>query len=181
MIRRAAAAGLAVVLAAPPLAQWFSTTMERHQLLQVPALVLLGVAAGHGSRGRPPRPGADWDTALVVLAVGAMMFWMLPRSIDFAASDAVGDQLMHLSWFLAAAALAHALPRIPFAVAMALGIHGVAMLAAVGLVYRYYPGLLCTAYNLQQQRATGRIMVSLAPMLGVGLWGWAGWRAERRT
>lgn len=174
MIRSAMAIAVAIVLALPPLASWFSATMPRHQLMQVPAMLLLGIVAAHGwAKGRRWRPDPEWDPALLVLAVGVMVFWMVPRSLDSAASSMVADQLLHVSWFLAGAALAHTLPRTTFAVWMALGIHAVAMLAAVGLVYTLYPGLICTAYNIQQQRETGRAMLYAAPVLGVVLWGWA--------
>lgn len=173
MTRPVLAFALAVVLAMPPQAQWFSATMPRHQLLQVPAMLLLGAVAAHGWRRRRPGSAPAWDPAILVLAVGAMMFWMVPRSLDLAASSTVADQLLHVSWFLAGAALSHALPRTTLAVTMALGIHGVAMVAAIGLVYTLYPGLICTAYNMEQQRATGHAMLYAAPMLAVVLWGWA--------
>lgn len=172
-VRSYVAIGAASILALPPLAGWFSATMPRHQLLQVPAMLILGaIAAG----GRAPkvmereRPAGEWSAPILILAVGAMIFWMIPRSVDLAASSALADQLMHASWFLAGAALAHSVPQIPSPIAMALGIHGVAMLAAAGLVYSLYPGLICTAYNLQQQHATGRILLLGAPVLGMILW-----------
>lgn len=174
MMRAVMAMIVALVLAMPPLAQWFSATMPRHQLLQVPAMLLLGaVAARGGATGRQRWPTPEWDPAILVLVVGVMMFWMVPRSLDLAASNMVADQLLHVSWFLVGAALAYTLPRITVTVTMALGIHAVAMLAAVGLVYTLYPGLICTAYNIQQQRETGQAMLYAAPVLGVALWGWA--------
>lgn len=174
MTRATIATLAALLLSMPPLAQWFSATMPRHQLLQVPALLVLGAVAAHGwARGRPTRPAPEWEPAILVLALGAGVFWMVPRSLDLAASQMMADQLMHVSWFLAGAALSRTLPRAPFAVTMALGIHAVAMLAAIGVVYRRYPGLICTAYDIQQQRATGSAMLYAAPLLGVGLWTWA--------
>ncbi len=169
MISTAIAIVVALVLAMPPLAGWFSATMPRHQLIQVPAMVVLGAVAAKGWKGRP---GPEWDPALLVIAVGIMMFWMVPRSLDAAASGAVADQLLHISWFMGGAILSHSLPRVSVVVPVALGIHAVAMLFAVGLVYMLYPGLICTAYNLEQQRMTGRVLFYVAPALGVALWGW---------
>jgi hypothetical protein len=173
MTRAMLATSLAVLLALPPLAQWFSATMPRHQLIQVPALLVLGaVAARQGSSSGSGRPAGDRGPALLVLAIGILMFWMVPRSVDLAASNAAADQLQHVSSFLAGAGFARTLPALSVVTTMALGIHGVAMLAAQGLVYTLYPGLICTAYTLQQQLTTGRFLLYAAPMLGLGLWGW---------
>lgn len=170
----ATATGVAVLVALPPLAQWFSATMPRHQLIQLPVLLVLGAVAAR--RGRASASGGhpgDWGPALLTLAVGTVMFWMVPRSVDLAASNALADQLQHLSMFLAGAGFSRTLPPLSVVTRMALGIHGVAMLVAQGLVYTLYPGLICTAYTLQQQHSTGRILLYAAPVLGLILWGWA--------
>lgn len=174
MMRPLYATCAALLLALPPCAQWFSATMPRHQLLQVPAMVVLGAIAARGlARWAMARVPRGWDAPLLVVAIGTVMFWMIPRSVDLAASSMAADQVMHLSWFLAGGALAYTLPRAPVVARMALGIHGVAMLAAAGLVYTLYPGLICTAYTLPQQHATGRWMLLAAPVLAVLLWVWA--------
>lgn len=164
----------ALVLAMPPLAGWFSATMPRHQLLQVPAMLLLGVLAVRSARRRGLRlPDThNWDPALLVLAVGAMLFWMIPRSLDIASTNAVADQLLHVSWFLIGAIAANSLPRVSFIVGVALAIHALAMLIMLGVVYQRYPGLICTAYTMEQQRYTGRILLYAAPILGAILWTW---------
>ncbi len=173
MIRPALTTGLALVLALPPVATWLSTTMPRHQLIQVPALLLLGVMSVRWTTAQTPRqPPGEWDPALLILAIGGMIFWMIPRSVDLAASDRFADQLQHLSMFLAGIIFARTLSRLSVVAAMTLGIHGVAMLAAQGMVYTLYPGLICTAYTLQQQRTTGQILLYAAPVLGAMLWVW---------
>ncbi len=174
MIRLAVVLLTALVLAMPPLAGWFSATMPRHQLLQVPAMLLLGVLAIRSARRRGLQlPDTHyWDPALLVLAVGAMLFWMIPRSLDIASTNAVADQLLHVSWFLIGAIAANSLPRVSLIVGVALAIHALAMLIMLGVVYQRYPGLICTAYTMEQQRYTGRILLYAAPVLGASLWTW---------
>lgn len=48
-----------------------------------------------------------------------------------------------------------------------------AMLMALGIVYLHFPGLICTAYTLAQQRVAGAGLVRAAPVAWVLLWGWA--------
>ncbi|MBS1241205.1 MAG: rane protein [Gemmatimonadetes bacterium] len=176
MIRRLIAVGLALLLAAPPLDPLFDVVMGRHLLGQVPALLLLGAVAGW-----PPARGPVTARPLAGLAfaIGAIAFWMIPRSLDAAVRSNAADQLLHLSMFTAGLALARVLPRLPVPVSLGLGVHAVAMVGALGLVYRYYPGLICTTYNLTQQRAAGLTMVRAAPLLWLGLWAWAVSRAGR--
>ena len=47
------------------------------------------------------------------------------------------------------------------------------MLMALGIVYLHFPGLICTAYTLAQQRVAGTGLVRAAPVTWVLLWGWA--------
>lgn len=136
-------------------------------------MIILGACTAGGiSRTRKPLIASQWGPALLILASGMILFWMIPRSIDLAANNWIADQVMHLSWFLAAATLALVLPRMHLMVSMALGTQAVAMMLAIGLVYTRYPGLICTAYNLQQQHYTGRVMLRAAPLLGLLLWTW---------
>lgn len=145
-------------------------------------MIILGVVTVRALvRVRRIHPTPEWNLALLILAIALILFWTVPRSIDLAANHAGADQMMHLSWFLAGALLAHTLPQFHLIVAMALGTHAVAMLIAIGLVYTRYPGLICSAYNLQQQHATGRVMLWIAPALALCLWGWGLKVAQRES
>ncbi|HEY5568499.1 MAG TPA: hypothetical protein VIM81_14830 [Gammaproteobacteria bacterium] len=160
----------ALVLVTPPLDPFLDAAMRRHVEWQLPALVALGYFAG---RGRVPRRLAAANPsglAGLAFALGSMAFWMIPRSLDVAVVHDSVDQLLHASMFGSGLALAWSLPVAPFALRVALGIHAVAMVAALGVTYSEFPRLICATYNLQQQRAVGGDLLWIAGLLWVMLW-----------
>jgi hypothetical protein len=174
-MRRAAALAAACLLALPPADAYLAATMERRLLIHIPALLVLGALAGWrpAGRGAAPRPWRPGDLAALAFAVGAMLFWMVPRSLDLAARSHVVDKALHLSVFTVGLALARSLPHLSFAIPMTLGVQATAMLMALGIVYLHYPGLICTAYTLEQQKVAGAGLVGVTPVAWILLWVWA--------
>ncbi len=172
MIRRAAAIAAACLLALPPADVFLDATMERRLLIQIPAILVLGALAGWPA-GAAHRPWRSGDLAALAFAVGAMLFWMIPRSLDLAARSHLVDKALHLSVFAVGLALARSLPYLSLAIPMTLGVQATAMLMALGIVYLHYPGLICTAYTLEQQRVVGAGLVRATPVAWVLLWSWA--------
>lgn len=175
----AAAAG-AAVLSLPPVGPWLDATMPRNLLIQVPALLALGAVAGW------PRAGHrswTWRAGVALgWGIGALMFWMIPRAVDAAVTDPRIDLLRQLSLWSAGAALAWAVARMGVEPRMALALHAVAMVAAMAIVYQRYPGVVCTVYDLAQQRITGVRLLAAAPALWVTAWvGAARSLARRKT
>lgn len=170
-MRRAAAIAAACLLALPPADAYLAATMERRLLIQLPAVLVLGALAGW--RPAAQRPWRSGDLAALAFAVGAMLFWMIPRSLDLAARSRPADAALLLSVFAAGFALTRSLPHLSFAIPVALGLQASAMLMALGIVYLHFPGLICTAYTLAQQRVAGVGLVRAAPVAWVLLWGWA--------
>ncbi|HMA42629.1 MAG TPA: hypothetical protein VKO86_01335 [Gemmatimonadales bacterium] len=78
-----------------------------------------------------------------------------------------------MSAFVAGFALSRLLPHLSFVIPVTLGLQATAMLMALGIVYLHFPGLICTAYTLAQQRVAGAGLVRAAPVAWVFLWGWA--------
>jgi hypothetical protein len=172
-MRRAAAITAACLLALPPADAYLVATMERRLLIQIPAMLVLGALAGWRPAGATPRPWRSSDLAALAFAVGAMLFWMIPRSLDLAARSRPADAALLLSVFVAGLALARSLPHLSFVIPVTLGLHATAMFMALGIVYLHFPGLICTAYTLAQQRVAGAGLVRAAPVAWVLLWGWA--------
>ena len=170
-MRRAAAIAAACLLALPPADIYLAATMERRLLIQLPAMLVLGALAGWRPAGQ--RSWRAGDLAALAFAVGAMLFWMIPRSLDLAARSRPADAALLVSAFVAGFALARSLPHLSFVITVALGLHATAMFMALGIVYLHFPGLICTAYTLAQQRVTGVGLVRAAPVAWVLLWGWA--------
>src|SRR5512143_1266338 len=171
VMRRAAAIAAACLLALPPADGYLAATMERRLLIQIPAMLVLGALAGW--RPAAPRPWRSGDRAALAFAGGAMLFWMIPRSLDLAARSRPAAAALLLSVFAAGLALARSLPHLSFVIPVTLGLQATAMFMALGIVYLHFPGLICTAYTLAQQRVAGAGLVRAAPVAWVLLWGWA--------
>lgn len=165
MSRRALGWSLAVVaLATPPLDGWLDRSMPRLLLLEMPAWFALGWLAS----GRVRRAGRAHDPhglAGLVFALGAIGFWMIPRSVDLVGISALGNQLMHASLLAAGLALGASFRSLPFVVRGALGIYGASMTFALGMIYSSYTALLCGTFDLAQQKTTGKLLLALCPVV----------------
>lgn len=170
---RAAAIAAACLLALPPAGSYLAATMQRRLLIQIPSLLILGALAGWRPAAAAQRPWRSGDLVALAFAVGALLFWMIPRSLDLAARSHLVDKALLLSLFAAGLALARSLPHLSFAIPMTLGVQAAAMLIALGIVYLRFPGLICSAYTLDQQRVAGAWLVRAAPVAWILLWGWA--------
>lgn len=168
-MRAVLAAAAALVLVMPPLDPFLDAVMRRHVEWQMPALVVLGYLAGSGHIPRWFAAANPSGLLGLAFALGSMALWMIPRSLDVAVVHNAVDQLLHASMFGSGLALAWSLPLASFALRMALGIHGVAMIGALGIMYSEFPRLICATYNLQQQRAVGGDLQAIAVVLWVAL------------
>ncbi|MCC7196337.1 MAG: hypothetical protein IT356_12360 [Gemmatimonadaceae bacterium] len=169
--RTLALAVAAATLIAPPIDAWLDRAMPRLLLVEMPAWLALGWLAARG-RGDALRRWDPYGAAGLVLFLGTMWFWMLPRSVDLVGASPLANQLMHLSLLAAGAVLGVSLPAVPFVVRGALGIHAISMTFALGVLYTSYSALLCGTFDLAQQKATGRLLVGLSPVVLVAVVGW---------
>lgn len=156
-----------VVTVSPPVDAYLDASMTRHMLIQMPLLAVLGYAAGL-RRPLPPRL-ESFPPAMLVFVMGTLLFWMLPRSLDSAATVAWVDQLMHLNMLVAGCCLALALPRLPFQWKMAAGVYALAMALTAGVVYATAVVPVCARYSVQQQSAAGALLLSIGGVLFVVL------------
>jgi hypothetical protein len=154
-----------LVLEAPPVDDWLDSLMPRLLLVEMPAWIALGWLVG----ARRPAVGTRaWNArGLTGLAffLGALGFWMIPRSVDAIGASEVVDQLMHASLLAGGAALASSMPAIPFVLRGALGIYGASMTFALGVFYTSYRALLCGTFDLAQQRTTGHWLLVVCPFV----------------
>lgn len=157
----------ALVLAAPPLDPWLDRSMARHMLVQIPLLLLLGAALGRQLRGTLGRKLDDLGLTGLAAAAGALLFWLLPRSLDATVESNVVDQLMHASMFLGGTLLGAGWARLPFAARGAAGIQLAAMMIAVGNYYADAYVLACSAYTLELQQQAGRAMLGASVVVVV--------------
>jgi hypothetical protein len=185
--RASAIAGVALwaFLALPPLRRKLEAEMALQMTVQLP---LLGVAGGMIAQGlRRAEPvwlrEIDWlGLPGITLALFAMAFWILPRSLD----GALADPRIELAKFsalplLAGLPLAASWRRLPALGRGFLGANAISMLGTVGGLYLVAPVRLCAYYRIDQQAVTGRALIAVAAASGL-LWLLAalfGWRRHR--
>lgn len=151
--------GLAWVISFP-LNEWFSATMPRHQLLQLPAMLLLGILAGlRYSRLIPIR--FPWDVALLIFIMASLVFWMLPRSIDTAVIHPAFNRLMHVTMLAAGFLTITVLRQTIFEIRIAFMAMVSVMVFVTGMTLVTFNILLCSSFNIEQQKETGlRLLIT---------------------
>lgn len=169
----ALALGLAwLLLAMPPVGSWLVSTMFGHMLVQIPLLVVCGVAMAHRLLKQVPsltQVTAAYRWPLMLCAVWTLTVWMLPRLLDLAVESASVNTIKLLSLTL--------LAGLPIGLAwrslgpVARGLLHVEALATVwrlGWLYAGSPLRLCTQYGLNDQVRLGQWML----VLGCAYAGW---------
>ena len=138
--------------------------MPRLLLVEMPAWVALGWLAGRRPQARVRAWNPHGLTGLAFF-LGALGFWMIPRSVDAIGASGIVDQLMHASLLAGGAALASSVPAMPFVLRGALGIYGASMTFSLGVFYTSYRALLCGTFDLAQQRSTGQWLLVACPLV----------------
>jgi len=179
----AAAAGLWLALAAPPLNGWLESSMTLHMLAQLPLLALAGWLAGQA--WLRARPGGVAGRALagvqscnaggvtgLVAASFVMVLWMLPRCLDLARLDFAADALKFASVPLAGLAVALSWPRLPVIARAVVHLEVIATFARFGWGYLATEERLCLVYLADDQQLTGVLLL----YLGAAYAAWVTWR-----
>ncbi|PKP78266.1 MAG: hypothetical protein CVT81_05205 [Alphaproteobacteria bacterium HGW-Alphaproteobacteria-3] len=139
-----------------------------HILVQLPLLALAG-ALLPGARGT----GGAWNRggwAMILTAIFAMAFWMLPRSIDAAVSDPAVAASKFLSLpLLVGLPLRLGWPRAHPLLRGFLKAQALAMLGVLAFLYTHAPVRLCNAYLAEDQVRLGTGFLATALALAV-LW-----------
>jgi len=145
---------LTLAISIPPLDPYLDGDMTRLMLIQVPTLILLGVLLGPLMGVKFPM-GQNFAFAGLILGLGLVMFWMIPRSLDLAVVDSRIDALMHLTLLAAGLMLRLSLPCLPLLIQMAAGIYATAMAASLGVILNQTKERICATFTLEQQQAAG--------------------------
>ncbi|WP_291733489.1 hypothetical protein [Leisingera sp. F5] len=136
----------------------------QHVLLQMPLLVLAGALAGWHLK--VPR---HWAVPLLLTALTAFLFWMLPRNVDWALTP-VGELAKHttqplllglplrLSWLWLDPILRGFLKA-----------NALSMLGVLGFLYTHAPVRICNSYLVSAQQDLGFAFLYLAAALAC-LW-----------
>lgn len=143
---------------------WLSFTMLRHQIIQLPTMFLLGILlALIFPKWRIK--DISWGISALIFIMASLIFWMLPHSVDFAVIYESFNRLMHLNMLVCGALLVASFRGLLFEIkVLFLGMIS-AKLIAVGIVFRVFSILLCSSFDIQQQKETGAYLIVLGAIL----------------
>lgn len=144
--------------------QWFSETMPRHQLIQLPAMVLLGMAGGWQVSRFSVRD-IFVGVGLLIFVMASLIFWMLPLSIDVAVIYPLVNRIMHINMFLCGWMIVIVWRRSRFEIKILFSGMMASVLMATGIALQSFEILLCSSFNIAQQKETGFYLVGAGVLL----------------
>jgi hypothetical protein len=146
---------------------WLSSTMPRHQIIQVPAMIGLGIILGFNFLQLNIRE-TSWGIAALIFIMASIIFWMLPHSVDYARVNKLFNRIMHFNMVIVGILLVAVLRNILFEIkVLFLGMLA-AMILATGFVLRSFNILLCSAFDIYQQKETGLYLIIIGFLVLVG-------------
>lgn len=138
--------------------EWLSATMPRHQLIQLPALFLLGIILGNYFSSLKMNDTSLGIAALIFI-MSSLIFWMLPHSIDYAVINKPFNRIMHWNMLFAGFLLRLVLRNMLFEIKILfLGMLS-AMVLATGIALKVFDILLCSSFDIYQQKETGLYLI----------------------
>lgn len=163
---------LFVVLLLPPVQHVLTASMTAQMLLQIPLLILVGWLL----RGAPPQRFVSAISAWnyngitgLILATLTTAVWMLPRSLDAAATEPLMATLKFLSVpLLIGLPLGISWPRMGFVLRGVFIAELISMFFRLGWLYMITPTRLCTNYLVGDQQRSGQYMM----LIGGAIFAW---------
>ncbi|MBS1491052.1 MAG: hypothetical protein JSS93_11030 [Bacteroidetes bacterium] len=149
-----------------PMNDWFSLTMPRHQILQLPAMLVLGMGVGIIFKKINIRD-TSWGIAVLIIVMATLIFWMLPRSIDLTIVYPWFNRVMHVTMLLAGFFTIVVWRNMIFEIKIAFPGMVAAMVLATGMALRTFTILLCSSFTLEQQKETGLYLIVIGFVLFV--------------
>ena len=147
-----------------PLNGWLSATMPRHQIIQLPVMLVLGLILGTNF-SRLIIKDLYWGIAVLIFIMASLTFWMLPRSIDLSVLDHSFNRAMHFNMLFAGVLLMAVLRGIILEIKILfLGMLS-AMLLVTGFTLRTFDILLCSSFDIEQQKQTGLYWIIIGSLM----------------
>ncbi|ODV42121.1 hypothetical protein AWV79_29810 [Cupriavidus sp. UYMMa02A] len=150
---------------------WLEASMARHMAVELPLLLVLGIAAAALAR-RDTQAFRGWNRRGLpgLLAATAITgYWMLPVALDLAVLDPRWSVAKVASMIVAGVAWGVSWPRAGVVLQAFFTINWCAMTLVAGLLYQDAPQQLCSVYLADQQGAAGRALVIFA-VAGLAAW-----------
>jgi small basic protein len=143
---------------------WLCETMPRHQLIQLPSMILIGLILGK-IFGNKIKLELQWSISILIIAAFSVVFWMIPRSIDLAVIHADFNRLMHvdmiITGFFIKSILKNTIPEVKITF---LGMIS-SMTIATGIALTAFNLLLCSSFTIEQQKETGKLLIIIGILL----------------
>ncbi len=169
--------GATLLIAAVALRHDLELTMTRHMLVQIPMLLVAGIACSRclsalQNESVLLRRLEAWNahglTGLLVFLL-TTAYWMIPRALDNAVASISAEQAKMVSLFVAGFLLPASLARANTILQLFFLGNFAAMMAIVGMLYQDAPQRLCNFYLVDDQVTAGMGLVSLAIIIPL-LW-----------
>ncbi len=171
-LKAGAGIGLIALLALPVWRGLLESSLINHMLIQIPLLALAGWMIG---RALFSSLFSDWNERGIpglLVALFAMLFWMIPRWLDAALSEPLWEVVKFITIpLLIGAPLAISWPRMSSFTRAVVWTNAISMLVVIGWLYVAAPLRVCNNYLVNQQEAFGYMAIYLA--LAIALY-WIG-------
>lgn len=148
-----------------PLNSWLSATMPRHQLIQLPAMFLLGLLFAFAVFRKFAIADLSWEISGLIVIMTSLVFWMLPHSVDLAAINPSVNRIMQLNMIFAGLLLVAIFRDLIIEVKILFLAMISSMLLAVGITLRVFDVLLCSSFNIAEQKTTGLYLILFSLLL----------------
>lgn len=147
-----------------PLNGWFSFTMLRHQILQLPSMFVLGISLAFVFSTLKIK-SVSTGISILIGIMFSVIFWMLPHSIDVTIVYPRINTLMHLNMIVSGFFLVLVFRHMIFEVKLAFVLMLSSMLLATGASLKVFSIVLCSSFTLEQQHETGVLFMILGLVL----------------
>ncbi len=150
-----------ILLLAPGTRESLESIMVLHMFLQLPLLILVGVLL-HGNRDwRFLKKWNENGVAGMLLAVGVLIFWMLPRSLDDALTEIEIEVWKFVSLPLLGFLWRNSWRKIGGIFKSFLYINLVSMFGLLAWLYLGTPVQICNNYLINEQQIVGAVYLSI--------------------
>ncbi len=159
---------LLLLLAMPLSRQLLESSLINHMLVQIPLLALVGWLMGKCFLEHKFEQLNRYGIPGLLIAVFAILFWMIPRWLDAALSEPIWEVMKFIT--------------VPLFIGLPLGIswwhlssfsravvwtNTISMLLVLGWLYVAAPVRVCNNYLVNQQQEFGYVVMSLAVMIAL--------------
>jgi len=144
---------------------WLSLTMPRHQLIQLPSMLLIGILLALNFKF--VIKDLYWAIAVLIFSMSSFIFWMLPHSIDYAVININFNRAMHINIMLCGFLLTLVFKKLIVEIRILFLGMVVAMLLSTGITLKVFNILLCSSFTIAQQKQTGLYLIIIAIALFV--------------